>query len=137
MKYLAIDYGQKRVGLAISTSDEKLILPYKTLTYTSRKKLVSDITYIVETENIQRIVIGLPIGINGEETLITRQVKNLVRDLKKKLDVPVDLVDESYSSYNADRILKNRGMSAKKIKKVIDQQAAVDILNTYFSSKNP
>ena len=137
MKYLAIDYGQKRVGLAISTSDEKLILPYKTLTYTSRKKLVSDITYIVETENIQGIVIGLPVGINGEETLITRQVKNLVRDLKKKLDVPVDLVDESYSSYNADRILKNRGMSAKKIKKVIDQQAAVDILNTYFSSKNP
>ena len=137
MKYLAIDYGQKRVGLAISTSDEKLILPYKTLTYTSRKKLVSDITSIVATENIQRIVIGLPIGINGEETLITRQVKNLVRDLKKKLDVPVDLVDESYSSYNADRILKNRGMSAKKIKKVIDQQAAVDILNTYFSSKNP
>ena len=137
MKYLAIDYGQKRVGLAISTSDEKLILPYKTLTYTSRKKLVSDITSIVETENIQGIVIGLPIGINGEETLITRQVKNLVRDLKKKLDVPVDLVDESYSSYNADRILKNRGMSAKKIKKVIDQQAAVDILNTYFSSKNP
>ncbi|GAB6161608.1 Holliday junction resolvase RuvX [Desulfothermus naphthae] len=137
MKYLAIDYGQKRVGLAISTSDEKLILPYKTLTYTSRKKLVSDITSIVATENIQRIVIGLPIGINGEETLITRQVKNLVRDLKKKLDVPVDLVDESYSSYNADRTLKNRGMSAKKIKKVIDQQAAVDILNTYFSSKNP
>lgn len=137
MKYLAIDYGQKRVGLAISTSDEKLILPYKTLTYTSRKKLVSDITSIVATENIQRIVIGLPIGINGEETLITRQVKNLVRDLKKKLDVPVDLVDESYSSYNANRTLKNRGMSAKKIKKVIDQQAAVDILNTYFSSKNP
>jgi len=137
MKYLAIDYGQKRVGFAISTSDEKLILPYKTLTYTSRKKLVSDITSIVETENIQGIVIGLPVGINGEETLITRQVKNLVRDLKKKLDVPVDLVDESYSSYNADRTLKNRGMSPKKIKKVIDQQAAVDILNTYFSSKNP
>lgn len=136
MKYLAIDYGQKRVGLAISTSDEKLILPYKTLTYTSRKKLVSDITYIVDTENIQGIVIGLPIGINGEETLITRQVKNLVRDLKKKLDIPIYLVDESYSSYNAEQSLKNRGMSAKKIKKVIDQQAAVDILNTYLSSKN-
>ncbi len=136
MKYLAIDYGQKRVGLAISTSDEKLILPYKTLTYTSRKKLVSDITSIVETENIQGIVIGLPIGINGEETLITRQVKNLVRDLKKKLNIPIYLVDESYSSYNAEQSLKNRGMSAKKIKKVIDQQAAVDILNTYLSSKN-
>ena len=136
MKYLAIDYGQKRVGLAISTSDEKLILPYKTLTYTSRKKLVSDITYIVDTENIQGIVIGLPIGINGEETLITRQVKNLVRDLKKRLDVPVYLVDESYSSYSAEQNLKSRGMSAKKIKKVVDQQAAVDILNTYLSSKN-
>jgi len=136
MKYLAIDYGQKRVGLAISTSDEKLILPYKTLTYTSRKKLVSDISYIVDTENIQGIVIGLPIGINGEETLITRQVKNLVRDLKKKLNIPIYLVDESYSSYNAEQSLKNRGMSAKKIKKVIDQQAAVDILNTYLSSKN-
>ncbi|WP_461834345.1 Holliday junction resolvase RuvX [Desulfothermus sp.] len=136
MKYLAIDYGQKRVGLAISTSNEKLILPYKTLIYTSRKKLVSDITYIVDTENIQGIVIGLPIGINGEETLITRQVKNLVRDLKKRLDVPVYLVDESYSSYSAEQNLKSRGMSAKKIKKVVDQQAAVDILTTYFSSKN-
>ncbi|GAB6887291.1 Holliday junction resolvase RuvX [Desulfothermus okinawensis JCM 13304] len=137
MKYLGIDFGQKRVGLAISTKDERIVLPYKTLTYTSREKLILEITKIIETEHIQGVVVGLPVGLDGKETLSTRQARNFIKHLKKQVDLPVNFVDESYSSYEAEDRLKSRGMSSKKIKKVVDQMAAVEILNTYLLSRNP
>ncbi len=128
---------KKRVGLAISTKDERIVLPYKTLTYTSREKLILEITKIIETEHIQGVVVGLPVGLDGKETLSTRQARNFIKHLKKQVDLPVNFVDESYSSYEAEDRLKSRGMSSKKIKKVVDQMAAVEILNTYLLSRNP
>lgn len=113
------------------------MLPYKTLTYTSREKLILEITKIIETEHIQGVVVGLPVGLDGKETLSTRQARNFIKHLKKQVDLPVNFVDESYSSYEAEDRLKSRGMSSKKIKKVVDQMAAVEILNTYLLSRNP
>ncbi len=135
MKYLAIDYGQKRVGLAISSRDEKVVVPYKTLFKSSKNKLLQELIEIIDSEQIEGIVVGLPLGLNGEDTLSTRQVRNFVKELKKMVNVPVYLIDESYTSFDAEQKLKKRGLSNKKIKNIIDQIAAMEILNTYIMSK--
>ena len=135
MRYLGIDYGQKRIGLALSSVDEEVVTPYKTLKNSSRQKAITEVINIVKQEKIEAIVVGLPIGLQGEETLTTRQVRNFVADLRKKVSIPIYLMDESYSSYEAESKLRELGMSSKKIKKIVDQVAAQDILITYLRSR--
>ncbi len=135
MRYLGIDYGQKRIGLALSSVDEEVVTPYKTLKNSSRQKAITEVINIVKQEKVEAIVVGLPIGLQGEETLTTRQVRNFVADLRKKVSIPIYLMDESYSSYEAESKLRELGMSSKKIKKIVDQVAAQDILITYLRSR--
>lgn len=135
MRYLGIDYGQKRIGLALSSVDEEVVTPYKTLKNSSRQKAITEVVNIVKQEKVEAIVVGLPIGLQGEETLTTRQVRNFVADLRKKVSIPIYLMDESYSSYEAESKLRELGMSSKKIKKIVDQVAAQDILITYLRSR--
>jgi len=135
LRYLGIDYGLKRVGLAISSRDEKIVTPYKTLIKSSKKKLLKDLKEIIEKEGVEAVVVGLPMAADGSETLTTRQVKNFVAELKKCISKPIYLMDESYSSFVATSRLKEAGISSKKIKKIIDQVAAQDILTSYLNPK--
>ncbi|MFO8031343.1 MAG: Holliday junction resolvase RuvX [Desulfohalobiaceae bacterium] len=132
MRTLGIDFGLQRVGLALSDPWGKMALPYKTLRHQGRKKLVQDILHILELEHVQRIVLGLPQNHSGEENLGVRQVKNLARSLQRATGWQIYLLDETLSSYEAQQRLKSAGLRANKHKSVLDQQAAVVILENFL-----
>ncbi len=133
MRYLGIDYGIKRVGLAITSSNEKMVLPYKTIERLPKEKFFENLLTILKKEKVEAIVIGLPLDEEGRETLSSRQVKNFTRELKKYTALPIYLIEETYTTCEAIEKLKQRGMSLKKIKKIVDQVAAMEILNHFLA----
>jgi len=135
MRILGIDYGTKRVGLAVTDPAETLALPYATLEKTTRDKLFSELFAIIEKEGVEKIVLGLPLTLDGGESLTTRQVKNFAKRLERRFDGPVVLVDERLSTHAAQADLDAAGVKKERQKAVLDQQAAVRILETHLAQK--
>ncbi|GAB6175746.1 Holliday junction resolvase RuvX [Desulfobaculum senezii] len=135
MRILAIDFGLKRVGLALTDGLGMMAFPYKTIVRTTRDKLFAELSEILEKENVTAIVLGLPLSLDGEETLITRQVYNFKASLARRTDLPIHYMDERLSSVEAEEQLKEVGLRRKKRKTVLDQQAAVRILESYLAQE--
>mgnify|MGYP006292749827 CR=1 FL=1 len=136
MKCLGIDFGLKRVGLAISDAVGVMALPLATLERTDNQTLFAELLAVLDRERVQTVVVGIPYGLNGEETLSTRQALNFVDRLKRRSDLPVITVDETLSSAIAEQRLADAGIPGKKRKPVLDQVAAQVILETYLN-QNP
>lgn len=137
MKHFAIDYGLVRTGLAVSDPDGVLAYPLATLDlgrFPSRKAFLEELARRVREEAPGIVVVGLPLMDDGSETLTTRQVRNFVQRLLHRVDVPVVLMPELLSSYEAECDLAELGVTGKKRKAVLDQQAAVRILESYLAS---
>lgn len=130
MKLLGIDYGQKRVGLAISQAG--MAFPFKTLIKTSRDTLLAELLDIVRTEQIKAIVLGLPLDLDGQETLTTRQVRNFQASLARRTALPIHTVNEALTSFEAGQRLRQAGISPRKQAAMCDQVAAVCILETFL-----
>ena len=133
MRYLGIDFGLKRVGLAVTDPDGRLAFPYATLVKKETATFFRDLLAIVDHENIEAIVVGLPRSLDGEETLRSRQVHNFVQRLKRRTRLPVLLADERLSSREAEDRLQAAGLPPEKRKAARDQEAAVIILERYLS----
>jgi putative Holliday junction resolvase len=121
MKILGIDYGSKRVGLAIS--DESLTLA-RELTILSPKDFWSQIEELVKKEDVSRIIIGLPLNMTGGQTDSTRRVQDFADKLEALLNVPVEYMDERLSSVMAGNLPGG--------KRNIDSLAAQIILQNYL-----
>ena len=114
MKILAIDYGKKWVGLAISDDERKLAFPYKTLE--NNKDIFPSLINIVKKENIRKIIIGLPLNKKMEKTPQTIEVKNWAGLLKSKIKIPIDFENEIFTSKAADKLgAKNQHAAAAAI----------------------
>ncbi|ACU89881.1 Holliday junction resolvase RuvX [Desulfomicrobium baculatum] len=132
MKILGIDYGQKRIGLAMAR--QGMAFPFKTLDKSTRDKLFADLMSIIESEGVEAIVLGLPLDMNGDETLTTRQVLNFRDSLARRTELPIHLVNEALTSFDARQRLREAGVPERKHKEMLDQMAAVCILETYLEN---
>ena len=92
MKYLAIDYGQKRTGIAVSDSGGSMAFPRRTIQMRTREAFFEELLALLEAEAPDALVIGLPVNLDGEETLTTRQTRNFAKNLEKK-DAIAHLLD--------------------------------------------
>lgn len=128
---LGIDYGEKRIGLALSDPEEKLARRFFTLGNTS--KAVSDLREIIEKEKVEKIVIGLPLGFHGESGQ-TRTVEGFISILRKEVCIPVETMNEVLTSKMAEDNLLKAGI--KNVKEILDQEAARIILQDYLNVKN-
>lgn len=133
MKWLCIDYGLQRTGIAVSDVEGRMAFPRVTLQKTTREKFFADLLELVTSEGAQGLVMGLPVNLDGTETLMTRQVRNLVDSLRRKTDLPVYFMEEILSSAEAEQDLRAGGLHGQKLKAVLDQQAAVRILETFLA----
>lgn len=134
MRYLAIDYGTRRLGLAVSDPEGRMAFPYKTIEHKASKKLVREISEIIAQEEIEGLVMGLPLTLEAEETDLSAKIRKFAESLEKATGLRVHLVNEALSSFEAEQALKQAGVPAKKQKKILDQQAAVIILQSYLES---
>jgi len=102
MKYLAIDYGQKRTGIAVSDGGGSMAFPRKTIQMRTREAFFEELLALIEAEAPDAVVIGLPLNLDGEETLTTRQTRNFAKNLKKKTPLPIFWMEEALSSFEAE-----------------------------------
>lgn len=135
MRVLAIDFGLKRIGLALSDPGGTMALPYATLVKKDNSQLMHEIQDIVEQEGVDCLVVGLPMGLEGEETLTTRQARNFASRLGHITSLPVFLEDERLSSSEAALRLKESGVKGRKHKAILDQIAATIILESFLASQ--
>jgi putative Holliday junction resolvase len=133
MRWLGIDHGEKRVGLAVSDEMEMFAAPYRTLL--ADHKLISELQQIVDRERIGGIVVGLPKNMDG--TIGPAAVK--AQEFGKKLAVAVPAAkilfwDERLTTTEAQRALHAAGKDTKQSRKIIDQVAAQILLQSYLDS---
>ena len=134
-KVIAIDYGNKRVGLAVT---DELQLIATRLTTVHSKEVIPFLTEFVITNNVETFVIGKPLNLKGEDTDSSESVRNFTIHLKKNFPkINVVEVDERFTSKMASQVIAKSGMSKKKRqnKGLIDQVSAVIMLQDYLKNK--
>lgn len=132
---LGIDFGSKRVGLALSDRLNLIASPYKTLNYISEKELIAQLKSIVYENNIEIVVLGLPINMKGEDTIQTKKVRNF-KKLLSGLGLPVIYEDERLSSISAKNSLVLQNIKTGHHKGAIDRTAAAIILQQYLDKSS-
>ncbi len=135
-RFLAIDYGTRKSGLAVTDPLKVICQPLKTVATTS---LIEELIAFVRKENVVKIIVGWPIQEDGSMAEITRTVENFVGRLKKKIKgVDIELWDERYSSVRAREKLLESGLKKKKRNERgrVDSMAALVILEEYLEA-NP
>jgi len=136
MRVLGIDYGQVRVGVAITDPEGRMAFPRAAIVRTTRDALFAALAALIESEAVEAVVVGLPLTLDGEDSLTTRQVRNFAESLARRITAPVHLMDERLSSAAAQAQLKEAGLCSRKMKSRLDSQAAVQILETWIG-QNP
>lgn len=131
MKILSIDYGDKRIGLAISDENGKLASRFLTVENISLKNLAEELAGITMRENIRKIIIGVPIGFKRESKQ-TEKTRLFINELKQKINLPIIEVNEVFTSKMAEENLRNAGVRGLELKSLIDQEAARIILQEYL-----
>jgi len=134
MKILSIDYGDKRIGLAISDKNGKLASRFLMLENKSLKKSIVEIKKIITEKNIQKIIVGIPIGLRGESAQ-TKNIKEFSVKLSENISIPIIGMNEVFTSKMAEENLRKAGVKKEDIKKIIDQEAARIILQDYLNRK--
>ena len=129
---LGLDVGDVRIGVAVSDVLGSGAHPLCTLTRTNRKRDIIAIGDLVSIHKVERIVIGLPISLDGSIGTQAEKVQKFGARLSEGLDVPVEFLDERFTTAEADDILDTMEMNPKERKKIIDQVSAVIILDEYL-----
>jgi len=127
-KILAIDYGDKRVGLAAADTETRVALPLAILDNEGIKNLIEEILEICQKEAISRIVVGLPMGLAGNPTEQTKKTKKFIATLKQKTALPAEEQSEIFTSRQARKMFEKAGVKKRRV----DASAAVLILNDYL-----
>jgi putative Holliday junction resolvase len=140
MRTLAIDFGTRRVGLALSDAGGKLATPYQVLTVTDPAQAIEPILHIIQTEDVQRVVIGLPLNMDGTHGPAAKTVVEFGRSLANHGAMNIIYVDERLSSFQAEQDVTNRRREGEKItrkskKQRLDALAAALFLQEFLDGK--
>ena len=135
-RILGIDYGDSRVGLALSDPIKMIASPFETINNKSHSYLIDYFILIIKKKDIESFVLGLPISLKGQDTLQTIKVREFGKNLEK-LGKPVIFQDERLSTISAQHSLKLENIKIGHNKHQVDKRAAAIILQQYldFSRK--
>jgi len=134
MRYLAVDHGEKRTGLAICDKAETIASPLKVIT--GQGGLIKQIVKVVAEEQIEAVVLGLPLNMDSTEGPRAKSVRVFGDELEKVAQVPVIYYDERLSSFDAEKKLAGLDLTRKKKKKHLDALAAASILEAFLDNKH-
>ena len=140
MRALGVDYGRKRVGLALSDASGMLARPWKTLAVAGIDQQVSALTREVEalaadSDGLAVIVFGWPRRLSGDPNEQTAAVERLAAQLRTRTPIPIVLQDERLTSHEAEELLSRREKDWRKRKAQLDAAAAAVILQDYLDAR--
>lgn len=135
MRYLGLDLGSKTLGLALSDKTGFIASEYKVLRYTDEDKLIEELIEIIKNENVEALVLGYPLNLNGSISDRCVISQNFKEKLENIIDTPIYLQDERLTTVEANNILMMNGTRRDKRKKVVDKIAAVLILQTFLDKQ--
>lgn len=132
MKIMSVDYGDVRTGVAMSDIRGTLASPYCVINQSYQPKLVDELAKIINENNIEKIVIGLPRNMDGSYGYRCDECKSLGEALKEKINVEIVFEDERLTTVMAHNILSDNNVRGKKRKNTVDAVSAVMILQSYL-----
>ncbi len=133
-RILAIDYGDVRVGLALSDLTCTIAQPFKTLSYDDMDHLINQLSEIITEKQVNKIVVGIPYNMKGDDTQQTTKVRKFASILEENLGYEIIFVDERLTSSEAEKFMHQMDIKTGFNKAKIDKIAASIILQEYIDT---
>ena len=135
MRILALDIGERRIGVALSDPSGLLATPLTTIHRRHHTADVDEVLRLVDEHDAERVVVGLPLELSGRRGTQAGRVSAFVRAMAERTQVPVETVDERYSTVQAQRQLRESGVKPSRNRARVDAAAAAIILQSYLDSQ--
>ncbi len=135
MRRLGIDFGARRIGLALADDGTTLAYPHRTVECGSAQQGVADVAAEVRALSIDEIIVGLPLKLDGSVGESARRATQFADRLRELVKPPVVMWDERLSTRHADAQLRESGLRGRAKRRVIDQAAATVILQSYIDAQ--
>lgn len=135
VRYLGVDLGRARIGLALADDVLRTARPLETVVRRGEGADLARLRELAETWEVTRAVVGLPLNMDGTEGSSARLARAFAARLAAALAVPVDLFDERLSTFEAEQRLRERGVSAREQRPLIDAEAAAVILQGWLEAQ--
>ena len=137
MRVLALDFGERRIGVALSDPTGMLASPLTTLTRGRGGADVEMVLRLAAENDVAEIVVGMPVSLSGRRGPQAGRVARFVDALRRATGIPVLSADERYSTVQAERSLRESGVEPSRERGRVDAAAAAVILQSYLDSKRP
>lgn len=134
MRILGLDYGSRRIGVAICDELGVTVQGVSTIVRKNREADLAAIDNLVRRHGVERIVIGYPLRLDGSEGIQCEKINRFARRLEMRFSLPVIRWDETLSTKEAEELLRQRGVRWEKRKEVVDRVAASIILQGYLDA---
>ena len=131
MNTLGIDWGEKRIGLAFA-DELGIALPLPAAVAPSKKERLREIDSVIETRQVQRLIVGYPLNMDGSVGFKAREVDEFIEAIEKRFRLPVHRVDERLSSHSVEQGLKGQKRKPDRKSGEIDSRAAALILQDFM-----
>lgn len=134
-KILALDLGEKRIGVAVSDATRTIAKSLAVFPRKSRQEDFATIARFIGEEQANLLIVGLPVPLSGVEGEKAAWVRDYTSDLQQHIDIPVEFWDEAMTTVQAYASLRQRGKRAKQAKERVDAVAAAFILQSYLDAR--
>jgi len=134
-RVLALDLGEKRIGVAVSDATRTIATALDVIKRTSRQADFAQIGRLVAEQQANLLVVGLPVMLDGTEGDKAAWVRDYAADLQTQLHIPVAFIDEAFTTVQAENSLRARGQKGRKIRQNVDAVAATLILQSYLDQQ--
>ncbi len=134
-RLLGIDYGERRIGVALSDESATIATPLRVITVQGRDQAVRDVIALAQTHGAQRIIVGRPVRLDGGDGPAAEKALGFGRALQEAGGLPVGFWDERYSTRTAEQALIAGGARRNRRKQVVDKLAAQIILQHYLDAQ--
>jgi putative Holliday junction resolvase len=134
---MALDYGERRIGVAITDPTGMLAQPLETVEQPRRggRSPLERIAELVEEYQVEQIVVGLPLHLGGRSGEQAAKARSFGERVAERTDVPVEFIDERWTSVEARRVLRETGVPARKQRGRVDPVAAALLLHTWLARR--
>jgi len=126
MKFLGVDYGLKRIGLALSDSEGRMAFPYRVIKNSGAKRVIQALPEILKQEQVSEIVLGLPSEVSGMDDSLRRKVQEFTSLLAGEISLPIHTENEMFSSR----------VASEHDPKELDASAAAVVLQSFLDKRN-